>query len=120
MRTSARLRAAADEMRIAQAREQLVQVVPGHPFAVDRERLDVKRARGDLLPQLAAARNAADVAVAVGALARGELLDHVVEPPLHLGIAGRRPDLRQRREVMAGRVPVEPGALPVRILGSLR
>ena len=117
----ARLLVAADQVGIAQAGEDLVQVVPGHPLAVEAEALDVAVSRAAISSHsCAAAGNAADVAVAVRALARGELRHHVVEPPLHLRIAGRGPHLRERGEVVPGRVAVEAGALPVRILRGLR
>ena len=116
----ARLRVAADQIGVAQAGEQLVQVVPGHPRAVEAEALDLQSAGGDAGPQLAALRHAADVAVAVGPLALGELADHRVEPPLRLGVARRGPGLRQRGQVVAGRVALQAGALPVRIQLGLR
>ena len=116
----ARLRVAADHVGIAEAREQLVQVVPGHPGAIEAEALDLQLAGGDARPQLAALRHGPDVAVAVGALALGQFADHHVEPPLRLGVAGRCPRLRQRGQVVAGRVALQAGALPVGVQLALR
>ena len=116
----ARLRVAADQMGVPQAGEQLVQVVPGHPRAVEAEALDLQRAGGHARPQLAALRHGPDVAVAVRALALGELAHHRVEPPFRLGVTGRGPGLRQRGEVVPGGVALQAGALPVRIRLGLR
>ena len=97
----ASLGVAADQVGVAQPGEQLVQVVPGHPRAVQAEALDLQRACGDARPQLTALRHGADVAVAVGELALGQLADHRIQPPLRLGVAGRRPRLRHYLTALA-------------------
>ena len=105
---------------VAQPSEQLVQVVPGHPRAVEPEALDAKRPGPHLGPQLSAAGNRADISVAVRALTRRQLAHHVVEPAPHLGVARGRPGLGQRCEIVTGGVALQPCALPVGVRRCLR
>jgi hypothetical protein len=104
---------------VAQAGVDLVQVIPGHPLAVDREVVGVELAGGDIAPGRAAAGDAAQVAVAVRLLRALEFRDEVVEAFLDGGVAGRGEHQRQRRQVVAAHVAVEAGRLPVAVAGLL-
>ncbi len=100
---------------VAQARVHLVQVVPRHPFAVDREVIGLHFTARDGLPHGAALGDAAEVAIAVLFLAALELRDEVVEPLLDFSVTGGRKHQRQRRQVMAAHVAIETAGLPVAV-----
>jgi hypothetical protein len=74
----------------------------------------------DVAPRLPPARDAADIAVAVGLLRALELRNEVGQPAQHFGVAGRRVHQRQCRQVVAAHVAIESARLPVtvaRLLG---
>jgi len=109
---------AGDEPGVAEAGEGFMQVVPRDPFPVDGEVVHFQFAGGDFGPEFAAVGRAADVAVAVGALALGHLGDHVIEAARHLGVAGGDGHLGECGQVVAGHVAIEAGAFPVRVFRS--
>ena len=111
----ARLLAAGVEPGIAQAGENLVQVVPGHPGAVQAEQLGLDLSVGDLLPDLLTVRHAAEVTVAVGILRALQFGQHVVQPLADVFPSGGGPGQAQRGQVMPADVAVEAGAFPVAI-----
>ena len=94
-------------------------VVERHPIVMQVERAHGERAVGHGLPKGFASRHSAQIAVARGGLALGQLVYHIVEPRADAVVAGGGVHKRERRQIVTADVAVEAGALPVGIVGRL-
>ncbi len=102
-------------MGVAQAGGDLVQVVPRHPTAVEREAVDLDLSGGELGPGLLALRNAAQVARADLPLGLLEPGHHEVQALTDQRVVAGRRHHGQGGQVVAGHVAVQSAGLPVAV-----